>query len=61
MWVIKSRTMIGRAGLTRLPSASITFTLPNAGMYFATGSISRKRPSSSKVISATQTIGLVIE
>ena len=30
-------------------------------MYFATGSISLKRPSSSKVISAVQMIGLVIE
>ena len=59
--VIKSRTRIGRTGATSFPSASRTFTAPKAGMYFATGSISRKRPSSSSVMSAVQTIGFVIE
>ena len=34
---------------------------PEGGMYLASGSMSLKRPSSSKVISATQMIGLVIE
>ncbi len=61
MWVIRSRTRIGRTGAARLPSGSRTFTAPKAGMYFASGSISLTRPSSSKVISAMQTIGLVIE
>jgi hypothetical protein len=40
MWVIKSRTMTGRCGLTRLPSSSLTFTAAKAGMYRASGSIS---------------------
>ena len=48
-------------GSDQTPSASRTFTAPKAGMYFASGSISRKRPSSSSVMSAVQTIGLVIE
>jgi hypothetical protein len=61
IWVIKSRIRIGRTGATRLPSASKTFTAPKAGMYFASGSISLKRPSSSNVMSAVQMIGLVIE
>ena len=61
MWVIKSRSMTGRTGSTRRPSASRTFTRPKAGMYFATGSMRVKRASSSNVMSATQTIGLVIE
>ena len=43
MWVIRSRSMIGRAGLTRLPSASMTFTPPKAGMVFASGSSKVKR------------------
>ncbi len=61
VWVMRSRTKMGRVGLTRLPSASSTFTRPNAGIYFASGSMSAKRPSSNNVISAVQMMGLVIE
>ena len=61
MWVIRSRTIIGRTGSTKAPSSCLTFTVPKEGMYRATGSISRKRPSSNRLISATQMIGLVIE
>ena len=61
MWVIKSRSMTGRAGLTRLPSASSTFTPPKAGTNFASGSKSVQRASSSSVMRPTQTIGFVIE
>ncbi len=53
--------MTGRTGATRLPSASLTLTAPKAGTYFASGSMSLKRPSSSSVMSAVQMIGLVIE
>ena len=38
-----------------------TFILPNPGRYFATGSLSCSWPSSTSIMAATVTIGLVIE
>ena len=56
--------MIGRFGGARSsfsPLATPTFTLAKAGMYFETGSVMTSRPSSTSIIAATETIGLVIE
>ena len=64
VWRIRSRIVIGRAAGTRsnLPSRSTpTVIEANAGRYLATGSESSSRPSSTSVIVATETIGLVIE
>ena len=64
--VCRSRSwiVIGRFSGTRssLPLFSTpTFWLANSGMNLATGSLSRKWPSSSSIMMPTETIGLVIE
>jgi len=43
------------------PVSTPTFTSANAGMYFASGSVTSSRPSSTSVIAATVTIGFVME
>ena len=61
---MRSWTVIGRLSGARSslsPLATPTFTLAKAGMYFETGSVMRSRPSSTSIIAATETIGLVIE
>ena len=61
MWVRMSRTTIGRIRSTSDPSSASTLVSAKAGMYVATGSMSRTRPSSNSIMSAVLTIGLVIE
>ncbi|MHC2372472.1 hypothetical protein ACVIQT_007120 [Bradyrhizobium diazoefficiens] len=64
MWRSRSCTVIGRFGGTRssLPPLTIpTFWSANSGMNLATGSPSRRWPSSTSAMTATETIGLVIE
>jgi hypothetical protein len=56
--------VIGRASGTRLSLplfSTPTFWLENSGRYLATGSLSRKWPSSSSIMMPMETIGLVIE
>ena len=65
MWVSRSRTVISRSGnvvryFAGLPSAH-TRRSANDGMNFDTGSFSWNAPSSYSVMSATLTIGFVIE
>ena len=56
--------MIGRLSGARSslsPLTTPTFVFAKAGTYFDTGSVMRRRPSSTSIIAATETIGLVIE
>ena len=56
--------MIGRLSGARSswpPFATPTFTFAKAGMYADTGSMIDSRPSSTSIIAATETMGLVIE
>ena len=56
--------VIGRSSGTRSslsPFSTPTFVLAKAGMYLASGSEISSRPSSTSVIAATETIGLVME
>ena len=43
------------------PFSTPTFILANAGMYFAIGSPSEMRPSSTSIMAATVVTGLLIE
>ena len=61
---MRSWTVIGRLSGARSslsPLTTPTFVFAKAGMYFETGSVMRSRPSSTSIIAATETIGLVIE
>ena len=56
--------MIGRLSGTRSslsPVSTPTFEFAKAGMYLDRGSVISIRPSSTSIIAATETIGLVIE
>ena len=65
VWVSTWRTVTGRAsGSTtgRTPSRLMrTRWFSYSGIHFAIGSSSRNRPSSNSIISAVETIGLVID
>src|SRR5436190_12288730 len=69
VWRIRSWTVIGRncgsSDISTVPSAfffgTATLVSAKAGMYFNTGSARLSLPSSTRIMAATETIGLVIE
>ena len=70
MWRSRSWTVISRSAGTSVSTvlpvigstrSTPTCMAPMAGMYFDTGSLTNRRPSSYSIMAATDTMGLVIE